>query len=421
MTRIGGWWSVFFAAAIVLLSLGAVTTAAQAPVEYPLVVHLVTDTSQVGVVSLTVFGALGTPVTFYERVGDKLKKLGTKTTPSGVPTVMPHAVDWRCERLVRRFVIKTTAPDGRPGRAGYDVRTPSCRTRFALDVPRRVKRGKVGRIRVVDRWNNGDIDVQLCIRRPGDKYQCSDVRFARAVTVMTHRFRPQESGRWSAELRQRGHTTHRSIAVGGREIKAKPLPTVLATGDSSMQGIDSYLADELGNEADVRSDVHLGTGLVKAGGPWANLAAFQTRVVKQDVTVMSIGAADDFRLVAFDGSIHECCDEAWINEYAGRVRKQMLTYLRGGRARVVWLTIPIPRGERPFVAAAINDAILRAATGMAGVSVVRMDIVFTPDGHREVMDYRGRPLSIFRDDGVHLTIAGTAIAAKLVAEAVRAG
>ncbi|HVF80014.1 MAG TPA: hypothetical protein VNA28_17105 [Solirubrobacteraceae bacterium] len=417
MTRIGGWWSVFIAAAILLLSLG---TDAQAPAAYPLVVHLVTDTSQAGVVSLTLFGALGTPVTFYERVGERLEKIETVTTPTGVPTVLPHAVAWRCDRLVRQFVAKSIAPDGRPGRATHDVRTPSCGTRFALEVPPRVKRGKVGRIRIVDRWNNGDIAVRLCIRRPGDRYTCRELRFGRAVTVMTHRFRPRESGRWSAELRLRDHTTHKSIAVGKREIKIKPSPTVLVTGDSSMQGIDSFLADELGHDADVRSDVHLGTGLVKAGGPWENLAAFQTRVVKQDVTVMSIGAADDFRLRAFDGSIHECCDEAWIAEYSGRVKKQMLTYLRGGRARVIWLTLPIPRGERPFVAASINDAILRASAGLAGVSVVRMDIVFTPEGHREVMDYRGSTLPIFRADGVHLTIAGTAIAAKLVAEAVRA-
>jgi hypothetical protein len=134
---------------------------------------------------------------------------------------------------------------------------------------------------------------------------------------------------------------------------------------------------------------------------------------------MSIGATDDFRRRAFDGSIHECCDEAWIGEYEGRVRKQMRTYLRGGKARVIWLTIPIPRGERPFVASSINEAILRTSAGRPGVSVLRMDVVFTPDGHREVTDYRGRPVSIFREDGVHLTIPGTAIAAKLIAAAVR--
>jgi hypothetical protein len=418
---IRGWWSAFFlAATILLLSAGAVGTHAQAPVEYPLVVHLVPNTGKAGVITLSFYGAPGTRVAFYERVGDRVEELGTRTARSGLPAIMVDAVAWRCDRLVRRFVAATVAPDGRTGTAVYDVRTPSCKTRFELDVPRRVARGKVGRIRVVDRWNNGDIALQLCLRPPGRRFACDSLRFARAVAVVTHRFRPRASGRWRAELRLRGHTTRRSFAVGRRAIRPTPPLTVLATGDSSMQGIDSYLADELGDEATVRSDVHLGTGLVKAGGPWETLAAFQTRVVKQDVTVMSIGAADDFRLRAFDGSVHECCDAAWVSEYAGRARQQMTTYLRGGLARVVWLTLPIPRGERPFVAAAINDAVLRASVGLPGVSVLRMDVVFTPDGHREFMPHRGHDVPIFREDGVHLTITGTAIAAKLVAAAVRA-
>lgn len=134
---------------------------------------------------------------------------------------------------------------------------------------------------------------------------------------------------------------------------------------------------------------------------------------------MSIGAADDFALRAFDGSVHQCCDPAWVTEYAGRVRQTMRTYLRGGRARVVWLTLPIPRGRRPFATTAVNDAVTRAAAGLAGVTVLRMDLVFTPAGHRELMSFRGRAVRIFRDDGVHLTITGTAIAAKLAAGAVR--
>jgi len=409
------------AVTIALLSSGAGAARAEAPVQYPLVVHLVTDTSRPGVVTLSLFGAPNSLVTFYERGGDRLQELGRRAGSAGQAAVLIDAVAWRCDRLVRTFEAHTTAADGRAGSARYQVRTPSCKTRFELKVPRQVARGKVGRVRVVDRWNNGDIALQLCLRAPGRRFACDRLKFPRAVAVVTHRFRPRTRGRWRAELRLRGHVTKRSFAVGRRALRSKPPLTVLATGDSSMQGLDSYLADELGDDATVKSDVHLGTGLVKAGGPWETLAAFQTEVVKQDVTVMSIGAADDFALRAYDGSVHQCCDDAWIGEYAGRARQQMVTYLRRGRARVVWLTLPIPRGERPFVAASINDAILRAATGLPGVTVVRLDVVFTPDGHRELMQHRGHDVPIFREDGVHLTITGTAIAAKLVAAAVRGG
>ena len=411
-------WPVIVAAALLLLGIAVAQATAQQPGGYPIEVHLFPDARETGVITLSFYGATGTPVVFYERVGTQLIRIGAGTAPTGIATVLPHAVAWRCDRLVRRFVAATVMADGREAIASYSVRTPSCRTRPELDTPRRVARGKVGRIRVLDRWNNGDLTVRLCLRAPGDVRRCERLRLARAVAVVTHRFRPKKSGRWTAELRFRGRTTRRTIRVGEGRAPTPPM-TVLATGDSSMQGIDSYLADELGDAARVRTDLHPGTGLVKPGGPWETLARFQTRVVKQDATVISIGAADDFALRAYDGSVHECCDAAWVTEYSGRVRQQMQSYLRGGRARVVWLTLPIPRGERPFAAASINTAIIRAAAAVRGVTVVRADQVFTPDGHREVMSYRGRNVRIFREDGVHLTITGTAIAAGLAADALR--
>jgi hypothetical protein len=401
---------------VLLLGVTVAYTAAQEP---PAEVHLFADAREAGAVTLSFYGAFGTPVVFYERIGNRLERLGGRTSPSGQPTVLVHAVTWRCDRLVRRFVADTVTPTGQRTTASYDVRTPSCRTRFELDVPRRAARDRTARIRVVDRWSNGAARLRLCIRPPRGDHTCSTLTFARAVAVVTRRFRPRTSGRWRIELRFRDRTTRRSTTVGRGEISARPPLTVLATGDSSMQGIDSYLADELGDAATVRSDVRPGTGLVKPGGPWETLADVQSRAVKQDVTVMSIGATDDFRLRAFDGSVHECCDEGWVAEYAGRVRQTMRTYLRGGRARVVWLTLPIPRGRRPFATTSVNDAILRAAAGVPGVTVLRMDLVFTPAGHRELMSFRGRAVRIFRDDGVHLTITGTAIAAKLAAAAVR--
>ena len=411
-------WAVI-AAALLLLAVAAGGTAAQQPVQYPIEVHLFSDAREAGVITLSFYGAVGTPVDFYERVGRRFEWLGTRTTPTGLATVMAHAVTWRCDRLVRRFVAVTVMPDGRRASASYDVRTPSCRTRLELVTPRRVERGRVGRIRVVDRWGNGDARVQLCLEAPGGKRACDTLRLARAVSVVTHRFRPASSGRWRAELRFRGRTTRRSIRVGRGDVVTRPRMTVLATGDSSMQGIDSYLADELGDTATVRSDLRPGTGLMKPDGPWEDLPRFQTRVVEQDATVVSIGAADDFPLRGRDGSVHECCDAAWELEYARRARQAMLTYLRGGRARVVWLTLPIPSGQRPFAAAGVNAAVIRASAGLRRVSVLRLDQIFTPGGHRAFMPYRGRLVRTFRSDGVHLTITGTAIAARLVAAALR--
>jgi hypothetical protein len=96
----------------------------------------------------------------------------------------------------------------------------------------------------------------------------------------------------------------------------------------------------------------------------------------------------------------------------------MKTYLRHGRARVLWLTLPLPKGPRE-VTDAVNRSVLQAAEGLAGVSVLRMDLFFTPDGFRDVMPYRGRSVDVREADGIHLNITGTAIAAKIVAAALR--
>jgi hypothetical protein len=85
---------------------------------------------------------------------------------------------------------------------------------------------------------------------------------------------------------------------------------------------------------------------------------------------------------------------------------------------VLWLTLPIPRRKRETTDA-VNAAVIAAAEGLDGVTILRMDLVFTPQGYRDEMPYRGRTLGVREVDGVHLNITGAAIAAKIVAAAIR--
>jgi hypothetical protein len=120
------------------------------------------------------------------------------------------------------------------------------------------------------------------------------------------------------------------------------------------------------------------------------------------------------------GGAVECCGEPWIAEYTRRVRAMMATYRRKGEGRVLWLTLPLPRGG-PLTATiiAVNGAIVRAAKGMKNVSVLRMDALFTPRGFADVIRYRGRYIRVRTADGIHLNVSGTAIAAKVIAAAIR--
>ena len=86
----------------------------------------------------------------------------------------------------------------------------------------------------------------------------------------------QVEGRYRIELRVEDHKVKRTVTAGGGEA-AKPPPVVVATGDSTMQGVDNFLADELGDDATVRSDIRIGTGISKPDSDWQAIAKSQVK------------------------------------------------------------------------------------------------------------------------------------------------
>jgi len=201
---------------------------------------------------------------------------------------------------------------------------------------------------------------------------------------------------------------------------------LLATGDSQIQIIDSYLKQRLQRrkKTKVRSDAHVGTGISKlAQLNWLKKAERQAGGDKPDVTVMFIGGNDGFAMKPPSGPTVQCCGAAWITEYARRVQTMMRSYLRGGRSRVYWLTLPAPRGANfAEVFRALNQAIVQAAKRVpSGVIVLDMGKVFTPGGvYRQSMVFRGRKVTVRQSDGVHLSTGGASIAATLIIERLRA-
>jgi hypothetical protein len=383
--------------------------------------HLVADATHTGVVDLVFYNAQGARVVFFECVGDRLRRIAAKRSqPSSPMTMLPAATTWSCDRLARRFAAVSILPDGQIAFGSYSVRTPSCASRFDLSAPRRVRPGATARVRVVDRWGIGGIRPELCIGPARGAARCRRLAFPRAVTVASRRFRADERGRWLIELRVLRERIETSVAVGGEGPARRVLPpTVYAAGDSTMQGVDSFLADELASSAYVRSDSRPGTG-VSRGVYWKYHAQSQTVRLRQRATVFSVGAASDGMPIPTElGVLLACCGEPWIEQYAARVRDIMQTFLRGGRGRVVWMTPPEPRyAPRAEITHAINIAVERAAEGLAGVKVLRIDLMFSTGGYRDVIRYRGRDVRVRESDGVHLNVAGTAIAAKAVAQAL---
>ena len=402
----------------------------------PVTNGMAADASRLGVISLSFVGAEGAPVEFLERVGDRLVRLGTSVAGADVPvTVLADATTWSCERTERRFVATATLPSGLHALATYGVRTPSCSGRFELGAPRRAGRSELVRVRISDRWGIGAIEPRLCIAPPRERADCQGVRLRRAVTVAGRRFRARRSGDWVVTLHVRDRRVARTVVRvgrGGPSAGSAP-PTVLATGDSTMQGIDGFLADELGDAATVVSDVRIGTGLSKTDQPalpatadpsavqWALLAGMQVARERPSATVVSLGAAEGFEMTTPGGARVQCCDAPWTAEYSRRLQVVMAAYQpAASRRRLLWLTLPLPREERRIVVTrVVNEAILAAAAARRGVEVLRMDLLFTPEGYRNVMRFRGSDVDVRDVDGVHLSVAGTAIAAKVIAEKLR--
>jgi hypothetical protein len=382
---------------------------------------MATAAQPVGLIRMAFGDAEGTPVTFYERVGDHLTRLGSARANAGENTVLDAAATWSCERLTRRAMAFAILPSGFRATGVSTVRTPSCANRFRIQAPLRVAPGREIRLRIVDRWGIGGVAPTLCIAAPGHPRACRSIRFPRAVAFVSRRLRARDRGLWRIDLRIRGHHTRAEIRVGSGGAISKPLPTMLATGDSMMIGLDSFLGDELADVVSLSSDVRAGAGISNPGFDWLRLAEAQASTYRPRITVILLGVAEAFPMTTPAGATVPCCGgQPWVDEYRRRLTSIMHSYLRGGRGRVYWLTVPLPRQpQRLPTVLAVNAAIRATAAGVAGVTVVPLDRLFTPDGYRDVMRDRGHVVRVRDVDGLHLSIQGEAIAAREVASVIR--
>jgi hypothetical protein len=187
-----------------------------------------------------------------------------------------------------------------------------------------------------------------------------------------------------------------------------------------MQSLDALLADELTHRAFVRSDVHNGSGLIQPDPvDWADLPGEQTAKGVPDATVIALGANDAGRMTTPEGDVVACCGPDWTFEYARRVERTMRAYTAAG-GHVLYLTTPAARDpRRNEAAAAVDLAVIGAAKQVARATVVDLAALFTPDGqfHNKI-EYGGKKIDVRATDGVHLSLAGAAIAADVVTDAL---
>jgi hypothetical protein len=195
--------------------------------------------------------------------------------------------------------------------------------------------------------------------------------------------------------------------------------SLLAAGDSEMQILDGYIAQDLASHGvAVTSDARISTGLTKPFlFNWEAHARKQAATLRPDVTVIYMGANDGYSVTGPDGQEISCCSSAWSGGYANLVAEMIRSYLRGNSGRVYWFLLPTPRPAN-FQALfdALNSGIREAASRFPGrVGLIDANAFFTPENrYRDYMTYQGHGFVIHESDGVHLSAASDEIAARLV-------
>jgi hypothetical protein len=212
------------------------------------------------------------------------------------------------------------------------------------------------------------------------------------------------------------------VELGQKGVKRPKLKTLLATGDSMVQPLDTELARRLaGQGVKVTREPHLGTGISKSGFvDWGKLSAKQAKSQHPDAVVVFIGANEGFELPGPKGRKYACCDPNWAAAYANRVRRMMDNYRRHSRA-VYWLTLPFPRDpRRQAVARAVNAAIEVASVPFRNqVRVIDFQQTFTPnEKYRAAMNVDGDNRIVREPDGIHLNGDGAKVAADQLVPAI---
>jgi len=327
--------------------------------------------TDVGYVGVTIAGPSGAKVQLGEALPSGTKPIQIVRLGSQGARV-PKALRWSCDER-KRNLVATTLPPAAPQDAKVSVMTPGCSQRLVATISKQALVGRTASISLHDRWGIGDLPLRICITPPGGTPACKQSSLRSDQSRQVVRFTAPRPGGWRVDVSTRfGDHTRATVWVshpGGR-IR------LLATGDSEMLVLDSYLATDLASH---------GVDAYEVSGP--------------------------------HGRPIYCCGSAWSAGYAKLVAKMMRSYLRGNAGRVYWFLLPTPRPrDFQYLFDGVNSGIRQAAKQFPGrVALIDANAFFTPHNHyRNQMTDHGYGFTIHEPDGIHLTTISDIFAADLV-------
>ncbi|MHB8694772.1 MAG: DUF459 domain-containing protein [Solirubrobacteraceae bacterium] len=385
---------------------------ARAAAAYGVPLHLQLSDHHTGYVDARLAGPAGTSVTL--RTGaDGTQTLPRITIPASGTIAFPGLLTWLCSPRMRTVSAYT---DPAAPSATATVTTPSCARRFSLHTRPRGRVGTSVLVQIADRWRIGNLEVSLCTRPPGGLERCAPGFLKPAQRRLTARVALKRPGGWTIRLLTGyGRPPARQVWAshpGGRI-------ELFAGGDSEMQILDTYIAQDLApHGVSVSSEARPSTGMTNSWFfDWQHAARLEAATVRPDVSVFIIGANDGFGVFGPGGASVGCCATAWSAGYANLVAEMMSSLLRGGSGRVYWFLLPAPSPSNfQAVFNGVNAGIRAAARRFPGrVGLIDANAFFTPGNrYRDYMVYRGNGFVIHEADGIHLSSASDLLAAELL-------
>ena len=272
------------------------------------------------------------------------------------------------------------------------------------------------RVRLSDTFAQTGTRARVCVTPPKGRGRCGTRRLPDRGRPARTTFRAAEKGRWRVTVSTQYQRSVRTIAVGV-PARDRRLPRVLFAGDSMMQSLDNVVTDRLAGRAETSSEVFAGAALSKY--TVVDITArvrSHVRRRRPAATVVFLGANEGFPLATAAGSV-ECCGEAWIAAYTGRVRR----FIRVAGPRTILLTLPAPReAQRQPIFRAVNEGLRRAVAQQRGTTLVDLVPALSPGFvYRDFLPQRGRPLWVRESDGIHISVDGAPIVARLVIQALQ--
>jgi hypothetical protein len=271
-------------------------------------------------------------------------------------------------------------------------------------------------VRLLDRWQLGNVHARACLTAPAGAYACRAARVRRHGTTV--RFKAPRPGRWSVTVRGAVVSAERPLVI--RPATSRKL-RVLATGDSLMIRVARHIGRLLKSDRVlVQQDIHFGAAIshdfVFDWRKGSRAAADSAH--PPDVVVLFLGGSEGPPFGAIP-----CCGQPWIDEYMARVRQIVKAYRRGGAAQVYWLNLPAP--EDPARVPAFRAANQGLATAMQGltpwVRVLDEAELLTPGFvYRYSATINGKETILRQADGLHLSRVGAIMTAEMVRHWMRA-